>query len=707
MSAPAPLPLPCLLLQEPGGERVVALGPGPLVVGRGSGCGLRLDDPSLSARHLALEPVAGGGWKAVDLDSKNGTFVNDQLVQQRLLEDGDRLRAGRVQAVVRLEAGPGELLAELEGWVQRAGRRLGRAGLEQGLGRLAQALGHGAAGAPGAPGPSGGLEAVRSLQALLPALLGEVRPEVLAEQVLDALVRLTGAERGFFLLEPGALGEASVPGAAAGEEPAPRVLAARNLDGEGVRDALAKVSRSVLRRVRETGEPVVVGDARADERFREMDSVVGLGLSSLMAVPVRGPGGPLALIVLDNRFEMGVFDERQLPLVRLFAAQAAIVLANAALHAESARRLAELARAKAEVEELNRILAERVEHTRAELHEVKGHVLRERGEAPLKYSYARIVGRSKRMLDLFHLLDKVTDSEVPVLVQGESGTGKELVARALHFNGPRAARPFVSENCAAIPETLLESELFGYVRGAFTGATSDRKGLFEAANGGTLFLDEIGDMPLDMQKKLLRVLQEREVRPVGGKHLVRVDVRILAASNQDLRKACAEGRFREDLYYRLNVITVELPPLRERREDIPLLVEAFLAEIARESGAPAKAVSQDALQALVAHDWPGNVRELRNEVLRAAALSDRVIVPLVLSSHVRGPAAGGPALESLGSVPLKDLVREQAEALERRAIVQALERCRGRKAQAARLLGVSRPTLDAKIQAYGIPVSRE
>jgi two-component system nitrogen regulation response regulator GlnG len=315
-----------------------------------------------------------------------------------------------------------------------------------------------------------------------------------------------------------------------------------------------------------------------------------------------------------------------------------------------------------------------------------------------------MIGKSRSMRDVFHLLDKVTDSDVPVLIHGESGTGKELVARAIHFNGSRKNAAFISENCAAIPETLLESELFGYQKGSFTGAAADKKGLFEAANGGTLFLDEIGDMPREMQKKLLRVLQESEVRRVGGNRAIPIDVRILAASNQDLRKLCEEGRFREDLYYRLNVITVTLPPLRDRREDISLLVDAFLAEAC--AGGEAKVVSEDAMKALERYHWPGNVRELRNEVQRAAALSDRVIVPLVLSENVRGRKDEAPAVADLGVKTLKEMVREVTETLERSVIQEALTRSRGRKAQAARLLGVSRPTLDAKIELYGLVVHR-
>ena len=247
------------------------------------------------------------------------------------------------------------------------------------------------------------------------------------------------------------------------------------------------------------------------------------------------------------------------------------------------------------------------------------------------------------MLELFRLLDRLTDTALPVVIQGESGTGKELVARAIHFNGPRRDRPFVSENCAAIPETLLESTLFGYVRGAFTGADHDTRGLFEVADGGTLFLDEVGEMSPAMQGKLLRVLQEGEFRRVGGERTRKVDVRIVAATNRDLARMVEEGKFRQDLYFRLNVARILLPPLRERREDIPLIVEHLLAKHAANAATPAKPLDPAALARLVAYRWPGNVRELENEITRADALSGERITVADLSPPGRGRRRSGRA----------------------------------------------------------------
>jgi transcriptional regulator with GAF, ATPase, and Fis domain len=697
---------PFLVPEGAEGLEPIALATAPTVVGRGAQADLRIPDRSLSGVHCRFEPV-DGGWKVVDLDSRNGTFVNDVLVKQRLLEDGDRVRLGRV--TLRYVAGDPaareerELLGEVSRLASRIHKSLGKGGLAKARDRLVDTCSRrGIAPSENASTAEHDLHATRRLQAVVSAMIDERRPQAIFDLILDAMIEFTGAERGFVILVGDPKGE--TPAAPDAER---RVVAARNLDKEEVLDAQAKISRTVERRTLQTGDPVIVLDASADERFTDTASVASMRLRSILAVPIRGRAAPVGLIYLDNRFERGVFEERHLPWIRMFADQAAIALRNAALHEESDARLEELAQAKEEVEELNRILADRVARTSAELQEVKGHVLRERAEAPLKYSYGNIVGQARAMQDLFHLLDKVTDSDVPVLIEGESGTGKELVARAIHFNGPRKDQAFVSENCAAIPETLLESELFGYMRGAFTGATADKKGLFEAANGGTLFLDEIGDMALEMQKKLLRVLQEREVRPVGGKRAVPIDVRILAASNQNLRKLCSEGKFREDLFYRLNVINVELPPLRDRREDIPLLVEKFLADFASSNRGGERTVSEDAMRALVGYRWPGNVRELRNEVQRAAALSDKVIVPLVLSPGIRGQADEPPVVADLGEKPLKDMVKDVTEDLEKRVIVAALRRSRGRKAQAARLLGISRPTLDAKIDAYRLEVKRD
>jgi transcriptional regulator with PAS, ATPase and Fis domain len=325
-----------------------------------------------------------------------------------------------------------------------------------------------------------------------------------------------------------------------------------------------------------------------------------------------------------------------------------------------------------------------------------------------------IVGRSAPMLALFRTLDRIRNSDATVLILGENGTGKELVACSIHQQSRRAGRPFVATNCSAFNDNLLESELFGHKRGAFTGAVSDKPGLFEVANGGTFFLDEVGDMSPALQVKLLRVLEEGEFLPVGGTEPKHVDVRIIAATNRDLAAMVKRGTFREDLYYRLHVVTVRVPPLRERRDDIPLLVEHFLTKLAQRTRQEKKLLTPRALERLVAHDWPGNVRELQNEMERLWVLSgeDRVIDVDLLSPTIgrRSAASPQPAADAPPRTAAPDPIPpglprtlpEAVETLERRMIAEELRRARGNKTKAAQALGISRRNLIRKVQAYGL-----
>lgn len=318
--------------------------------------------------------------------------------------------------------------------------------------------------------------------------------------------------------------------------------------------------------------------------------------------------------------------------------------------------------------------------------------------SPARAPVAQIEGKSARMLDVYKLVARVAPSTATVLVVGESGTGKELVARAIHGRSARASQPFVPVNCTALSESLLESELFGHARGAFTGAISAKQGLFELADGGTLFLDEIGDMGPKMQAQLLRTLQDGEVRPVGGAESIRVDVRLVCATNRDLEAEVKAGRFREDLYFRINVVTIRLPPLRDRPEDVPVLVQHFLAKIARRERRAHASLSREALEILRRHDWPGNVRELENALERAVAVAKgNVILPSDLPSEVQGQIEPRP----MGLIDDRPTLGE----LEKRYIALVLSECGGNKKKAAERLGIDRRTLYRALERGGEPIS--
>ncbi len=326
-----------------------------------------------------------------------------------------------------------------------------------------------------------------------------------------------------------------------------------------------------------------------------------------------------------------------------------------------------------------------------------------------RYSYHSMIGKSKPMQQLYSLLDRVTVSDSTVLVQGENGTGKELIAKAIHFQSPRKDKPFIPVNCSAIPETLIESEFFGYMRGAFTGANTNKIGFFEAANNGTLFLDEIGELPLAMQSKFLRVLQQGTVTPVGSTQERKVNVRIVAATNRDLKAMVDDGRFREDLYYRLNVINLVVPALRDRKEDLPVLMDHFLMRHCKSKGVPLKAFEQRAMQKVFEYTWPGNVRELENEIERLVVLSgqDTKIALELLSPRIRDFAGGGGSgtFAAAGSgkavqFKLAGKLKDAIEELERTMILEGLRRTKWNKSKLAKELGISRAGLIMKVDKY-------
>jgi transcriptional regulator with GAF, ATPase, and Fis domain len=415
-------------------------------------------------------------------------------------------------------------------------------------------------------------------------------------------------------------------------------------------------------------------------------SVHALRLRSVLAVPLVARGDVLGVVYLDDRVRRGAFGDAELGWVRLVASQAALAIADA-------RDQALLRRAVRRAERANAKLAAELGLREAELASARAELAQ---GSETRFRYDEIAGRSEPMRALLRLVDRVTASDVPVLLSGESGTGKELVARAIHANGARSTRPFVSENCGSVPEPLLESTLFGHVRGAFTGASSTRAGLFDVADGGTLLLDEIGEMPLSMQTKLLRVLQNGEVRPVGGEKVHHVDVRIIGATHRDLEAMVAAGTFREDLFYRLNVVSVRVPALRERAADIPLLVAHFVEKYG-EPGRKVK-VTRAAMDRLVAFSWPGNVRQLENEIRRAFVLADDRIDVTELSDEV---SRGGPNSVRNAGLGLKARV----DALEVQLVKDALERTKGNQTRAAEALGISRFGLQKMMRRLGIRTS--
>lgn len=340
-------------------------------------------------------------------------------------------------------------------------------------------------------------------------------------------------------------------------------------------------------------------------------------------------------------------------------------------------------------------------HTEISKREARIHALSNQLEN--RYSYNQMIGKSKPMQELYSMLDKVSASEATVLVQGENGTGKELIARSIHFNSPRKNGSFVTVNCSAFNENLLDSELFGHVKGSFTGAIKDKKGLFEVAHNGTLFLDEVGDMTLTMQVKLLRVLQQGTLIPVGGTEERKVEVRVIAATNRDLKSMIEEGTFREDLYYRINVINIQVPALRERKEDLPVLIDHFLLKSCKEKEVPLKALTSRAMEKIFDYNWPGNIRQLENEMERLVVLSgsETKIGPELLSPQIRDAAPGSGGGKGV-SIKFAGKLKDAMEELEKSMIKEGLRRTKWNKSKLAKELGISRAGLIMKVEKYGL-----
>jgi Nif-specific regulatory protein len=582
---------------------------------------LQLRDLAVSRQHCVLEP-SGPGWRVRDLDSRHGTFVNNVPVRERDLQPGDRIAIGESLFVFQVEeaAPPGEPIPLLEEGSLTAESTVQRpAG-----GSLYLRSGD---------GPPPGERAARDLQALLRignALHALRATEPLARRLLELLLETIPAERSALLL----LDRAGEPASSfaldrAGSE-APFPLS-RTLVESLLRDGSALLLNDVLQ-VRGAGQD-----------WREAASLLAARIQSLLAAPLQGPTGPLGVLYLDTRAPGAGFDALHLELLTAVAGIASLALAN----------------------------TRHIEWLEEE---------RDRLEASIDVD---MVGESPRMREIWRLLLRVAASDSTVLLRGESGTGKELAARALHRESRRASRPFVAINCATLSETLLESELFGHEKGAFTGATERKTGKLEVADTGTLFLDEVGEIPPPLQAKLLRVLQEREFERLGSTRPVRVDVRVIAATNRDLEKAIREGTFREDLFYRLNVISCTLPPLRERREDVPLLASHFAARFGRQLGRKVAGFTPEARACLKRYPWPGNVRELSNAVERAVVLGEDDLIRLEDLPETILEAV--PAAGRVPVTPYHDTVDEA----KKRSILGAVEQAGGNLTKAAELLGLN------------------
>ena len=473
-------------------------------------------------------------------------------------------------------------------------------------------------------------------------------------KVVDAVVDITDCKRGYLML-------VSDDG---GLEP----VVGRSRDGKSLGLENLDLSLSVIQRAADNGEPQLVANAQEEDDLREKKSIVAFNIMTVIGIPLQFEDSLVGVIYADNDSISGKFVLADLPVLTAFGAQAAVAIENAKQHGE-------------------------LESIRVSL-EKQNITLRQ--ELAEKYEFSGMVGRSRELQKIFQTVGKVAPHTTTVLIQGETGTGKELIAKAVHFNSSRSGAALVSINCGALPKDILESELFGYRQGAFTGANEDRPGLFEAANGGTLFLDEIGEMPIELQVKLLRSLQEGEVRRLGDDTPRHVDVRIVAATNKDLAAEVEAGNFRRDLYFRLNVVPITLPPLRDRQEDILPLANFFVDKFSRDMGIDRPTLTRSGRELLISYNWEGNVRELENAIERALALADSRTLDAshfqhLISSKESQPMASGEAtLKKVMEYWEKDFIRKM------------LIKNSWNVSRTASTIKISRQQLHNKIKKFGL-----
>ncbi|MHC4662012.1 MAG: sigma 54-interacting transcriptional regulator [Planctomycetota bacterium] len=502
----------------------------------------------------------------------------------------------------------------------------------------------------------------------------ETELEKLLEQVLDTAIDTSGAERGFVaLIENGSW----------------EVACQRNFFTEIEKDPDYRAIDEILTKVSKDGSVFTVGDLLQRDSLGGVPSENVRALRGVFAFPLVTKERIMGSVYLDSRFAILDLSPGMVGFISTLMEQAAHIVDKTRLYDE--------------VRELSKRRGEKIVKQSAELEHTRHELEKKQKELEFRFSYKNIIGRGAKMQELFRLLDKIVETDLPIYIYGESGTGKELVAKAIHYNGARKEKYFVAINCASIPESLFESELFGYEKGSFTGADSAKIGLFETADGGTIFLDEVANMSMPMQQKLLRVLQEKEVRKIGASTPKKIDVRIITASNVDLRDMANEGSFRQDLFYRLKVLSIKLPSLKERKEDIPLLVDHFW-EIASGSRLQHEDENvREILSALMDYDWPGNVRELENEIHRLSSLCGGIPDVKYLSENITRSTRSGKSADLMETE--EDVL--PLDEMEIKLIQSALAKAGGNKAKAARLLGIPRTSFRNKLRKYKLEATEK
>ena len=626
-----------LVLAGPSKDSTIPLPDGDATVGRDPNSAVSLADASVSRKHCLLRQEEDGRFQIKDLDSRNGTLVNGVAVKEQWLRHGDEIATGDSVFLFLLEEEDQAVpisCVEFDDSHPTAETKVihPREVVYLQPERLLREL-------PATSQVARNLNALLKISRVVHATRGL---EELQAQLLDLIFEVIPAGRGAILLAEGAGQEFNC-------------LYARTRHAG--HPQLVRVSRTIARQVMKENVAILGVDVAASGALRDVESLVASEVRSLLCVPLTVFQRVIGCIYLDSTNSANRFQEDHLQLMAAIAGISAVALDNA-------RRVQWL-------EQENQRLITEVRQEQS------------------------LVGEGARMKEIFQFLARVAPTESTVLIEGESGTGKELAARALHRNSHRGSKQFVAINCAAIPESLLESDLFGHERGAFTGAAVLKKGRLEVADGGVVFLDEIGELAPALQVKLLRVLQEREFERVGGTHTIKVDIRLIAATNRDLNEAVRNGQFRQDLYYRLAVVRLTMPPLRERREDIPMLTRHFVQKYAKRSKVKPKPVSREAMAALVNYEWPGNVRELENAVERALVMgsSDSVLLEDLPESLMEQESAA-----ELHEGKYHASVKE----LKKQLIFDAVEQTRGNYVEAAGILGVHPNYLHRLIRNLGV-----